>query len=275
MGSPAFIHNPKLHAKILIVVVLTVNGLFVERCALKLIRNRENAPLFSNCSTSQQRTFFVIGSISAASWYFAFGFGVFSELNFAFDFWTLLLAYIAGTALIYLGLRGLKAALYDWQIASRIRMPLVWRIAPVAQQAALRTIIFPIFLFVSTLPAMSFTDWDGLWTGRWDGTGQRSTLEISDGAVTHYNHPDDACVVTSAYLQPQDRTLVLVIQPYDTNVRIFFAADGRVEGRYENDMGTVGRIAMQRAGGRGEITGGCLLDKVELLAAPQRRLVGR
>jgi hypothetical protein len=118
-------------------------------------------------------------------------------------------------------------------------MPLVWRIAPVAQQAALRTIIFPIFLFVSTLPGMSFTDWDGLWTGRWDGTGQRSTLEISDGAVTHYNHPDDACVVTSAYLQPQDRTLVLVIQPYDTNVRIFFAADGRVEGRYENDMGTV------------------------------------
>jgi uncharacterized membrane protein len=46
MGSPAFIHNPKLHAKILIVVVLTVNGLLVERCALKLIRIAKRSTIF-------------------------------------------------------------------------------------------------------------------------------------------------------------------------------------------------------------------------------------
>lgn len=107
-----FLENPKVQAKILIVLILTANGLLVERYALSFIQGGTDG-LFEDRTTKQVRLFLLVGAVSTTSWYFAFVFGTFAELNYAAALWVFLSSYLFAIALTYAGLCGLKAVLYD------------------------------------------------------------------------------------------------------------------------------------------------------------------
>jgi hypothetical protein len=80
--APEMLANPKLHAKIVIVVALTLNGVLIEMMALPLVRRQIGRPLFAGIGGSAQIAVLCFGVVSATSWYVAFLLGVVRELNF-------------------------------------------------------------------------------------------------------------------------------------------------------------------------------------------------
>ncbi|TCD11287.1 hypothetical protein [Oricola cellulosilytica] len=80
-GPASVLSNPKVQAKLVIVVVLTLNSLFIETVALPLIRNNVKHPLFHNVSSFQQTAILSFGAISTVSWMTPFVLGLTPELN--------------------------------------------------------------------------------------------------------------------------------------------------------------------------------------------------
>jgi hypothetical protein len=91
--DPVKLTNQKVWAKIAIVVVLTLNGMFIHRTVLPLMRNRIGRSLFDGITPSQRSLLLVTGSISATSWYVPLVLGAFPQLNFL-PAWPILLAYM-------------------------------------------------------------------------------------------------------------------------------------------------------------------------------------
>jgi hypothetical protein len=91
--DPVKLTNQKVWAKIAIVVVLTLNGMFIHRTVLPLMHNRIGRNLFDGITPSQRSLLLVTGSISATSWYVPLVLGAFPQLNFL-PAWPILLAYM-------------------------------------------------------------------------------------------------------------------------------------------------------------------------------------
>ena len=96
--SPEALGNPKLHAKLAIVSLLTLNSLFVERYLFGQLRARAGRTLFAPGDTRQHLAVLLIGAVSATGWYTPLVLGVTRELNFACPAWMILASY--GIALI-------------------------------------------------------------------------------------------------------------------------------------------------------------------------------
>ncbi len=111
--NPDLLSNPKLHAKIVIVVLLTFNGVLVERIALPLLHRQRGRPLFEGVSV--QRCAFMLGCgvVSATSWYVPFVLGVARELNFGPSVALILGVYAALVA------SGVVAVLGFWHLFLR------------------------------------------------------------------------------------------------------------------------------------------------------------
>ncbi|MEM7709264.1 MAG: hypothetical protein AAF264_00600 [Pseudomonadota bacterium] len=73
--------NPKVHAKLVIVLLLTMNGLFIHRRILPVLKDRVGQCLFTGMAPRQRVVLTVSGSISAVSWYVPVALGAFSQLN--------------------------------------------------------------------------------------------------------------------------------------------------------------------------------------------------
>jgi hypothetical protein len=95
LSDPALLANPKLHAKLTIVGMLTLNGYLIEAIALPLLRRQYGRPLFEGVSYRTQAAVLAIGVVSATSWYLPFLLGIAHELNFGPSALTILSAYFA------------------------------------------------------------------------------------------------------------------------------------------------------------------------------------
>ena len=104
--DPAKITNPKVWAKMAIVGMLTLNGVFIHRAVLPLIRRGIGRTLFNGMSTAQRGVLLASGVVSGTSWYVPLLLGATPQLNFVVPAWAILAAYsalLAGGISITLG----------------------------------------------------------------------------------------------------------------------------------------------------------------------------
>ncbi len=87
--------DPKLHAKLLIVLVLTGNGLLLHARVLPLFARQVGRGLFEALTGRERALVIASGAVSAASWYTPFLLGAVRELNGAAPVSTFMAAYTA------------------------------------------------------------------------------------------------------------------------------------------------------------------------------------
>ncbi|GJD43667.1 hypothetical protein AFCDBAGC_1519 [Methylobacterium cerastii] len=103
--SPEKLANPKLVAKVSVVVVLTVNGLLIHALVLPGVLRDVSRPMFEGVSRLRTGVFLISGAISGVSWYAAFAMGLMRELNGRVGYGPLLglwfVAVVAGVICAY------------------------------------------------------------------------------------------------------------------------------------------------------------------------------
>ncbi len=91
--KPEYLTNQKLWAKIAIVIVLTVNGVFIHRHVLPILKEKIGCRLFDQLNRSHVALLTLMGSISFVSWTMPFVLGKASELNYVTPMHVILAAY--------------------------------------------------------------------------------------------------------------------------------------------------------------------------------------
>ena len=117
--SPEKLQNPKLWAKITVVVVLTLNGLVIHGAVLPGILRDVGRPMLDGISGARTGIFLVSGAVSGVSWYTAFAFGVMRELNDTVAYGTLIGLWLAGVAAGSFGAYTLWLHLREWSALRR------------------------------------------------------------------------------------------------------------------------------------------------------------
>ncbi len=80
-GPASVLANPKLQAKLVVVVALTINALFIETLALPLLVQNVGRPLFENVDQVRRSVVLGCGAVSTLSWLFPVALGLARELN--------------------------------------------------------------------------------------------------------------------------------------------------------------------------------------------------
>ncbi len=80
-GPASVLANPKLQAKLVVVVVLTINALFIETLALPLLMQNVGRPLFDSVDQVRRSVVLGCGAVSTLSWLFPVALGLARELN--------------------------------------------------------------------------------------------------------------------------------------------------------------------------------------------------
>ncbi len=107
LTKPELLANPKVHAKLMIVVILTVNGYFIHSVILSGVKAQIGTSLFSGASSLKRGIFVTSGAISAVSWIFPVALGAFPQLNFTVPALVILSAYLALIVSVALLMHGL------------------------------------------------------------------------------------------------------------------------------------------------------------------------
>ncbi|MBY6055562.1 hypothetical protein [Leisingera daeponensis] len=94
LADPVKLENPKVHAKLLVVAVLTLNGLFIHAVVLPHLRRQTGRPLFQGMGAGQRTLFAASGAVSAVSWYMPVALGAFPQLNFTLPAAQILTGYL-------------------------------------------------------------------------------------------------------------------------------------------------------------------------------------
>ncbi|MBZ9789255.1 hypothetical protein K9B32_03810 [Rhizobium sp. 3T7] len=100
--DPVKLGNEKVWAKMIIVLILTVNGGFIHSIILPRVKKQIGRSIMEGLPSSHRSVFIVTGAISAVSWYVPMMLGALPQLNFAVPMGTILLAYAAllGSAIL-------------------------------------------------------------------------------------------------------------------------------------------------------------------------------
>jgi hypothetical protein len=85
--------NPKIWAKLTIVVILTLNGWWIHHWILPLIQKNIGNHFFSRLSLKQRRILLSSSVISVCSWFMPLLLGACKELNFCIHASTILILY--------------------------------------------------------------------------------------------------------------------------------------------------------------------------------------
>ena len=93
--DPVKLQNEKIWAKLAIVWILSLNGLFIHAVVLPKIEAQIGKTLFGGMNRLQRSALLVSGSISAISWYVPLILAAFPQLNFSVPATTILLTYSA------------------------------------------------------------------------------------------------------------------------------------------------------------------------------------
>ncbi len=91
--DPAKLGNQKIWAKMAIVGILTLNGVFIHCSVLPLVRRNIDRGLFEGLGAGQRALMLTSGAVSATSWYVPMLLGTFLQLDFVVPAWIILAAY--------------------------------------------------------------------------------------------------------------------------------------------------------------------------------------
>ena len=80
-GPASVLANPKLQAKLVVVVVLTINALFIETLALPLLEGNVGQALFYGVDQIRRTVILGCAAVSTLSWTYPIGLGLARELN--------------------------------------------------------------------------------------------------------------------------------------------------------------------------------------------------
>lgn len=114
--SPEKLQNPKLWAKITVVVVLTLNGLLIHSAVLPGILRDVSRPMLDGISGRRTGVFLVSGAVSGVSWYTAFALGLLREFNGTVGYGLLIGLWLAGVAAASFGAYTLWLHLREWSV---------------------------------------------------------------------------------------------------------------------------------------------------------------
>lgn len=98
MESPEKLNNPKLWAKMCVVAALTINGMLIHVFVLPVVLRDVSQPMLYGVSRGRIAVFLISGALSAVSWYTAFAFGIFRELNDSVSFSLLIVLWLTMAA---------------------------------------------------------------------------------------------------------------------------------------------------------------------------------
>lgn len=101
---PQYLTNQKLWAKIAIVVLLTLNGVFVHKYVLPILRRSVGNRLFTDMPRKYLGVMTLFGSISVVSWTVPFVLGKASELNYVTPIWNILGVYAICVLAVWFGM---------------------------------------------------------------------------------------------------------------------------------------------------------------------------
>jgi hypothetical protein len=93
--NAAALGNPKIFAKVVIVAILTVNGILIHNQVLPIIERNVGRRLFDGVSPRLKMGMLAAGAVSATSWYVPLALGALREFNFVVPASQILLAYAA------------------------------------------------------------------------------------------------------------------------------------------------------------------------------------
>lgn len=117
--KPDYLMNPKLWAKILIVMALTLNGMFIHRYVLPFLKGEMGNRLFARVTSRELLLLTLVGSVSFVSWVTPFVLGKASELNFVTPMWKILACYGAALCLVWAGMFAIATSLTRLQALAR------------------------------------------------------------------------------------------------------------------------------------------------------------
>jgi hypothetical protein len=80
--KPNYLDNPKLWAKIIVVIILTLNGMIIHGYIMPFMERRVGKRLFDGLANKVVAAFTLVAGISVVSWFTPFVLGKASELNF-------------------------------------------------------------------------------------------------------------------------------------------------------------------------------------------------
>lgn len=105
------LHNPKVWAKVVIVAILTLNGMLIHHLILPHIQARIGKTLFHDCSLRRQIAMLSASAVSIVSWLTPMALGACKEMNFSVHWSQILLAY---GGLLLLGIIGIQLINHFW-----------------------------------------------------------------------------------------------------------------------------------------------------------------
>ena len=119
--SPEKLLNPKIWSKLMIVTILTVNGIFIHHYLLPKLKRCINKRVDLVCSYKEMAMIFSSGAISMVSWYIPFIYGTVPQLNFAFSFAVFTTIYLSILVLAVTCALGVLKFLTQYEAGSSLR----------------------------------------------------------------------------------------------------------------------------------------------------------
>ncbi len=95
-ADPAFLANPKIWAKVLIVTALTANAMVLHARVLPAFALSAGRPIDGRWRSGERTLFVACGAVSSASWGLAFGLGALPEWNYTAPFGAILVLWLIG-----------------------------------------------------------------------------------------------------------------------------------------------------------------------------------
>ncbi|GJD60627.1 hypothetical protein [Methylobacterium frigidaeris] len=125
LESPEKLDNPKLWAKIVVVLALTINGLVIHAVVLPGVLRDIGRPMLDGVSGMRTGIFLVSGAVSGVSWYTAFALGLMRELNGRVPAGLLLALWVAGVMTASLAAYLYWLHLREWGLRQAAKSPQV------------------------------------------------------------------------------------------------------------------------------------------------------
>lgn len=93
MVGPELLRNPKLMAKLTVVLIIAVNALVLHGATMPVLWSLRDKVLIDDVFRSKLTLFFTAGAISVTSWYTALFLGVWKNPGFTFNYVTIISIY--------------------------------------------------------------------------------------------------------------------------------------------------------------------------------------
>jgi hypothetical protein len=111
INSPELLANPKLWAKLTIVVILAFNGTVLHQVVIPFLQTRTDSPFLTGKVRSKAHVMMTAGAVSVTSWYSVLLLGAWSGLNFQASYTTIFGTYCVILALAIITANGMVGML--------------------------------------------------------------------------------------------------------------------------------------------------------------------